>query len=114
MDNLQSSTPETIPLYQRPWVFAEDTTELDATDDNGKTIKVVSLAGSRIGIVREGSGKDVENASQIAGKDKRKYMSALMAACIEIEGQPVVMEDLALTSMKDYMRLQVAFADLNF
>ena len=102
------------PLHLRKWVFPEDQYQLEATDDSGKPIRLVLLSGDKIGIVREGTGKDVENATEIAGKDKKRYMSALMAACVEIEGKPVVMEDLAPRSMKDYMRLQAAFADLNF
>lgn len=96
--------------------FIEDFQDKQFIDreEKGKKVRYVLLIGGSIARVREGKGKDVEQATMISSGDQSKYLSAMMAATIEIDGAPVIMEMLGDLSMKDYMSLQLAFADLNF
>lgn len=87
---------------------------LDGKDAAGKPAKFVLLTDDRIAMIKEGTGKDVEMATLIAGGDQSKYFSALMAGTIEINGEGIISEDLANLSMKNYMRIQVAFSEVNF
>ena len=83
-------------------------------DEKGKELRYVLLTNNKIAKIREGKGKDVEKATMISNGDQSKYLTAMMAATIEIEDKPVIMEDLGDLGMKDYMRLQLAFSDINF
>ncbi len=82
--------------------------------EKGKQLIYVLLADERIAKVKQGTGAAVEQATMMMGNDKSKYLSSLMAGCIEIDGRPLVMEELAELPMKSYMRLQLAFSELNF
>ena len=102
-------------------IFAEPKTANDfngqteiRNTENGRTVVYVLLAGEGIAKIKEGTGADVEKATLIAGGNQSKYFSALMAGTTEIDGKPVIMEDLAEMPMKNYMRIQAAFADINF
>lgn len=106
----ESSTGTLLPVAED---FGKETS-IAATDDNGRQVRYVLLTDGRIATVREGKGKDVEKASMISGGDQTKYLSAMMSSTIEIQGVPILMEDLGDLGMKDYMRLQLAFADINF
>ena len=88
---------------------------LDAKNKDGKAVKCVLFEdGKTIARIRKGKGRDVEMATMIAGKDKDKYMSALMASVTTIDSRQVVMEELGDFEMSDYMQVQVAFSELNF
>lgn len=91
-----------------------DETSISDTDEKGRPVRFVLLTDNRIARVREGKGKDVEQATMISNGNQSKYLSAMMSATIEIDNRSLVMEDLAELMMKDYMRLQVAFAEINF
>lgn len=108
-----SDAPTTSAQIPTAADFGKETT-ISATDDAGRQIRYVLLTDGRVAKVREGKGKDVEKATMISGGDQTKYISAMMSATIEIQGNQIVMEDLGDLGMKDYMRLQVAFADINF
>jgi len=79
---------------------------------DGKTY--VLLSDGRIAEVREGKGSDVEKAQMESGGNQSKYMSAMMAATVKISDRATNMYELADLNMKDYMRIQVVFAELNF
>lgn len=93
--------------------FGEDEFEKDF-DLDGSKVKLVLLSDGRLAVIREGKGKDAEDAMMIAGKDRKKYMTAMMAKTISIEDAAIPAEQLSQLSLKDYMRLQAAFADINF
>lgn len=92
----------------------KDETSISDVDDKGRPVRFILLTDGRVAKVREGRGKDVEQATMISSGNQSKYLSAMMSATIEIDGKNLVMEDLADLMMKDYMRLQVAFAEINF
>lgn len=94
--------------------FATGETEIRNTDEKGETTVYLLLSDGGVAIVREGKGTDVEKASIESGKDQSKYMSSMMASCVTVDGKRVNMYDLAAMKMKDYMKIQVAFAELNF
>src|SRR4051812_28290345 len=84
---------------------------IEREDAKGRKVKYVLLSDNSIGEIREGKGKDVEKATMLSNGDQTKYLSAMMAATIKIDGRPVVMEDLGELSMKDYMALQLSFSE---
>lgn len=94
--------------------FSGDKTELDIKDENGLPAKVLLLKNDRIGIVRTGNGNDVELATEEAGQDKRKYLSAIIARTTEIDGVQQIMDDMGKLPMGDYFKIQGAFSELNF
>ncbi len=94
--------------------FKPGETVIDHVSESGKKFKAVLLSGDRIAVIKEGTGADVEDATMISSGNQKKYMSAMMAKCTSIEGEGIVMEDLAGLPMKDYMAIQLAFSDLNF
>jgi hypothetical protein len=102
-------------LYTTPTAadFGDETT-ISEVDEKGRPVKFVLLTDGRIARIREGKGKDVEQATMISNGNQSKYLSAMMSSTIEINDKPLVMEDLADLLMKDYMRLQVSFAEINF
>ncbi|UAY56265.1 hypothetical protein [Arachidicoccus terrestris] len=93
--------------------YMKDKVEVKRTE-NGAWVTYVKLSDDRIAKIKEGTGADVEKATLISGNDQSKFLSALMACAIEVDGSPIVMEDLSGFKMKDYLAMQVAFADLNF
>lgn len=106
----EQQNANTIPSVED---FGKETT-ISAVDDQGRPVRYVLLTDNSIAKVREGKGKDVEKATMISNGDQSKYLSAMMAATIQINDTPMIMEDLGELGMKDYMRLQLAFADINF
>lgn len=110
---MQDNENEVKPSVLSPEDFGTETS-ISAVDEKGKPFKYVLLTDNRVAKVRQGKGKDVEKATMLSNGDQSKYLSAMMAGTIEITGIPVVMEDLSELEMKDYMRLQIAFADINF
>src|SRR5687768_17520795 len=104
-----------ITVYQLPEYadFSKDNT-ISAIDEKGKPVRYVQLSEGSIAKVRNGKGRDVEQATMIAGGNQAKYFSAMMASVSEIEGKPVVMEDLGELDARDYLRIQMAFTDINF
>lgn len=102
-------------LYKIPTAadFGDETT-LSEKDEKGRPVRFVLLTDGRVARIREGKGKDVEQATMISNGNQSKYLSAMMSSTIEVDGRSLVMEDLADLIMKDYMRLQVAFAEINF
>lgn len=91
-----------------------DETSISDVDEKGRPVRFVLLTDGRVARIREGRGKDVEQATMISNGNQSKYLSAMMSSTIEIDGGNLVMEDLADLMMKDYMRLQIAFAEINF
>lgn len=78
------------------------------------TEKQVTLSDGRTAVIKKGKGKHAQNALKVAGGDGEKYITALMAQLVEIDGKRVVMEDLEEMDMKDFMAIQAEFAEANF
>lgn len=84
------------------------------TYENGNSVAFVLLKNGDIAKVREGKGSDVEKATMEAGTNKEKYLTSMMAATVTINGRVPNMFELGETSMKDYINIQAAFAEINF
>ena len=77
--------------------------------------KEFSLSNGAKVLIKEAKGKDAEAAMRIAGNGQHeKYLTALMARTVTIDGKPVVPEVLSDLPLKDYLKIQSEFADLNF
>jgi hypothetical protein len=64
-----------------------------ATEKNTKT---VTLSDGKVVTIRRPKGRDLIKAKEIAGEDNKiKFGYALLAQVILIDGEPVVMEDVA-------------------
>jgi hypothetical protein len=94
--------------------FPEGKETIKHTYENGNAVVFVILSDNRIAKIREGIGEDVERATMESQGNQSKYLSSMMAATVTIDGKGVNMYDLAQRKMKDYLRIQSAFADLNF
>ena len=82
---------------------------------NNSTAKEFVLSKGQKVIIREAKGKDAEAAMRIAGQGQQeKYLSALMARTVTVDGKAIVPEALAELPLKDYLKIQGEFADLNF
>lgn len=79
--------------------------------------ETIELSGGRKATIREGNGYDAEEAMRVSGTTDaadKAYMSALMAACTMIDDKPVVMEDIRLLRIGDYVQVMTVFSKLNF
>lgn len=78
------------------------------------TNQTVTLSDGRVATIKPGKGKHAQEALKVSGGNGDKYMSALMAQLVEIDGKRIVMEDLEELDLKDFLALQTAFAEQNF
>lgn len=89
-------------------------TEFRHTYENGNNVIFLLLSDGRVCVVREGLGEDVEKATMEANGDKSKWMPALTASCIKINGRGINMFELLKMKAKDYTNIQAAVTELNF
>jgi hypothetical protein len=78
------------------------------------TNQTVTLSDGRIAEIKPGKGRHAQEALKVSGGNGDKYMAALMAQLVEIDGKRIVMEDLEELDLKDFIALQTAFAEQNF
>ena len=76
--------------------------------------KVIILPSGLKAEILQGKGKHAQKALQLTGGDQSKYLGALMAQLVLIEGKPIVMEDLDEMSLRDYIAISEAFSEQNF
>lgn len=72
------------------------------------------LSDGRTAVIRKGKGRDAMQAQRIAGGDSTKYIYALMAQLVDINGHAVVIEDLEDLDLDDFHQLQAKFSEVNF
>lgn len=87
---------------------------IDFKDENGKQFKAILLSSGQVAIITQGTGRDTEISMKEANGDKGKIISAMMSRVTTIDGENVSMYQLLELSMKDYLRLQATFSELNF
>lgn len=92
-----------------------------STENNGEEIKMYpegtkqfTLPSGKKAVIYPGKGKHATNAIKIVGDDMSRYLPALMSQLVEVDGYPVVLEDLEEMPLQDFMALQAEFADQNF
>lgn len=78
------------------------------------SVKIIELPSGAKAEILQGKGKHAQKAMQMTGGDQSKYLGALMAQLILLDGKPVVMEDLEEMPLKDYMAISEAFSEQNF
>lgn len=76
--------------------------------------KEVTLSNGKVARIYKGKGKDARQAMMETDGDGSLYLPCFMAKLIEIDSKKVVMEDLDELPANDYMKLQTAFAEINF
>lgn len=73
--------------------------------------KDITLSDGRTASVQEFFGYHVEEAQAVADGDTKKMISALIAQCVTIDGQPVTMEEVRQMRGKDYLSLMKEFSE---
>lgn len=76
--------------------------------------KTITLPSGKTALIYRGKGRDSNRALKESDGDSSKYLICLMAALVEVDGRPVVPEDLEDLDLKDYTTLQTEFATENF
>lgn len=95
--------------------FTDEKKIVDNIDQNGRPVKLVLRNDGGIWIVKKGKGRDAEEALRIAGTNRDLYMSAMMSRTItNALGVFILPEDLGDLDLDEYLRLQAAFAEINF
>ena len=74
----------------------------------------ITLSSGKKAVVRDGIGLDSKYATRDAEGKQEDYMPNLMARLTEIDGHPVVPEDLLNLPLKDYTAIQNEVAKTNF
>ena len=88
---------------------------VDTKDEKGKKAKAVLLDNGEIVIIKKGTGLDAEDALELAGGNKKAYMSAMMSKCVTVSGSHLLFEDFAAYfTLGEYLLVQGAFGEINF
>lgn len=82
--------------------------------ENGKIVRRVKLSNGQTAIVRELTGREINQGVQRLATTKEDYQVAMMAIATTIDQKQIVMEDLLEMRGRDFTRLQVANAQVNF
>lgn len=61
-----------------------------------------------------GKGKHAIAAQQVAGDNSEKYLPALMAQLVKVDGKALVMEDFLEMDLPDYMVIMTEVSNENF
>ncbi len=80
-----------------------------------KAMETINLPSGAVAVIKEKfKGKHIRKAQLAAGSDTSLYMFAIIAQLAEIDGKPVVMEDLDEMEGSDVMALMSHFGESNF
>lgn len=74
----------------------------------------IILSDGRKATVLDFKGHHIRQAQRLMGDDTSLFLFALISLCVEIEGKPVLIEDLDHMPGKDVMKLQAEFSGANF
>lgn len=72
-------------------------------------VKEFDLPSGKKAAVKKFRGLDVLRAQRMAGEDTEKVLFAMIATCVLIDGEPIVMEDLEVMDGFDVVRLMGEF-----
>ena len=86
----------------------EQTENLTVAADG--TVTLV-LPSGKTAIMKPYKGKQIRQAQKAAGGDETKLVYAIIALTTEIEGKPIVMEDLDEMSGPDVLKLMGQFGN---
>jgi hypothetical protein len=79
-----------------------------------KAGKEIELPSGKKAVIADFKGKHIQQASEMAGDNPSRVIFAMIAICVTIDGEPIVMEDLDEMPGRDVLKLQKEFSDLNF
>jgi hypothetical protein len=75
---------------------------------------VIDLPSGSKAEIKEFKGRDVIHAQRMMGQDPEKYMTALMAVIVTIDGEAKTMEDFLDMDGRDMLVLQTEFSGVVF
>lgn len=95
--------------------FESGVERIDGKTKKGLQVVHLLLSDGRIASVREGTGMEVEEATDLAATDKKKFITGMMAKVTKIDGQEINPFEFAKQlKMKDYLAIQTVFSEVNF
>lgn len=102
---------------EKDWKFADDADEAMGietfTYENGNCIKRINLSFG-IAIVRELKGKEMEAVDRLTDGDTSKLNSAMISLSTKFNDKFITMEEVQELKARDYNKLKIACASLNF
>ncbi len=99
--------------------FEDETNEAMAIEshiyENKKEVRRVTLSDGTICIVRQLTGKEMgTDVTRLIGKDQDNYQYALVSVATKFNDQGRTLEEIKDMLGKDYLKLQIACAQINF
>ena len=61
-----------------------------------------------------GKGKHAIEAQKVSGDESKKYLPALMAQLVKVDGKALLMEDFLEMALPDYMSIMTKVSEENF
>lgn len=102
---------------EKKWVFESEEDKLLGIETwqgaTGEKEKRVSLSDGRTAVARRLKGKDAHFVQRHTDGNPEKFQDAIMALCITIDGEKIIMEELEEMWYDDFTKLQ-AIAAINF
>jgi hypothetical protein len=76
--------------------------------------RVFDLPSGKKATILPGKGKHAIEAQKVSGENSEKYLPALMAQLVTIDGKGLVMEDFLEMELPDYMVVMTEVSNENF
>lgn len=106
-----------VPVTEEGWGYANDNDKLLGIEskeyDNGQRMRRSKLSDGRIAVARRLKGKDGDEIQRMISGNADKYKDAVIAKCVTIDGNPIVMEDLSEMWLEDVNAITM-LASVNF
>lgn len=99
--------------------FEDETNETMSIEsqkyENGKEVRRVTLSDGRIAMLRQLTGSEMGVLlPRLVGSNKDNYQFAMVAVATQINQEGKTLEEIKDMLGKDYIKLQVANAQINF
>jgi hypothetical protein len=73
--------------------------------------KTITLPSGKTAVIGEFKGMHIREAQRVSGGEQDKFLFALIAATTQIDGKPVVMEEMDEMDGKDVLALMGDFSE---
>lgn len=112
-------TKKTYPIdLEDGYQFLDETDEAmgiaSKKYENGNEVKRIKLSDGRIATVRELPAWEMEESEKFHENKANQVTMGVATMCTQIDGKNVAFEDLKFMKGKDWNKIKVACATLNF